>query len=98
MTKAKVMLILVCEQLMISVVAVLVGMVIGSITSELFVPLLEMMYSATENVPPFMVVAERADYLKIYSVVALMLGAGIAILGVLISRIKMAQAIKLGED
>ena len=51
-----------------------------------------------EQVPPFTVVASTSDYLKIYGVMFFMLGTGFAILGTLVSRIKIAQAIKLGED
>ena len=36
--------------------------------------------------------------LKIYGVIAFMLATGFAILGTIVSRIKIAQAIKLGED
>ncbi|MDD4797032.1 MAG: hypothetical protein PHO66_04630, partial [Eubacteriales bacterium] len=66
--------------------------------SELFVPLLGVVYGATDLVPPFQVVARRSDYIKLYSVVGVMLASGLALLGVLVSRIKIAQAIKLGED
>ncbi len=98
MTQKKVIGILVCEQIMISLVAVLVGVLIGSLTSQLYVPLLSIVYSASEQVPPFTVVASRSDYLKIYGVIAFMLATGFAILGTIVSRIKIAQAIKLGED
>jgi putative ABC transport system permease protein len=98
MTKKKVIGILVCEQVMISLVAVLMGVVIGSLTSQLYVPLLSMVYSSTEQVPPFTVVASRSDYFKIYGVITFMLATGFALLGVIVSRIKIAQAIKLGED
>jgi putative ABC transport system permease protein len=83
---------------MVSLAAILVGIVIGGLVSKFFVPLLQMVYSAEQQVPPFRIVSSRGDYYKIYSIVGLMLSLGFAILGVLISRLKMAQAIKLGED
>jgi putative ABC transport system permease protein len=89
---------LVCEQILISGTAILTGIIIGGITSELFVPLLQMVYSAAQQVPPFKVAAAREDYIRIYSVVLVMLGIGLSVLGVIISRIKIHQAIKLGED
>jgi len=49
-------------------------------------------------VPPFRVVANRGDYVKIYSFIGIMLSIGFAALGVMISRIRIAQALKLGED
>jgi len=87
-----------CEQVLVSGTAILLGIVIGGITSDLFVPLLQMVYSATQQVPPFKVVAAREDYIKIYSVVLFMLTIGLSVLGIIISKIKIYQAIKLGED
>ncbi len=86
------------EQLLISLVAVLVGIMIGGVASDLFVPLLELTRAAAKQVPPFRVVAEPGDYIQIYAIVGGMLAVGMAALGVRISRIRMAQAIKLGEE
>ncbi len=98
MTKGKVIGMIICEQVLISVVAIFMGLIIGGIACEQFVPLLEMVYSAADQVPPFHVVASRSDYLKIYAIIGIMLAAGVGILGALINKIKVAQAIKLGED
>ena len=87
-----------CEQGLISLVSILVGIVLGGITSDLFVPMLEMVYSVAEQVPEFVVVASRADYGKIYLIIGLMLVLGIAILSRIIARTKIDQALKLGED
>lgn len=89
---------LVCEQVLISGTAILVGIIIGGIASDLFVPLLQMVYSAAQQVPPFKVAAAREDYIRIYAVVLMMLSIGLSVLGFIISRIKIHQAIKLGED
>ncbi|NLO82086.1 MAG: hypothetical protein GX094_03375, partial [Clostridiales bacterium] len=48
--------------------------------------------------PPFKVAAAQEDYIRIYSVVLTMLAIGLSVLAVIISRIKIHQAIKLGED
>ncbi len=87
-----------CEQGLISLVSILVGVVLGGITSDLFVPMLEMVYSVSEQVPEFIVVASRADYGKIYLMIGFMLLLGIAILSRIIARTKIDQALKLGED
>jgi putative ABC transport system permease protein len=99
MTKWRVIGIVVLEQIMISVVAIIAGIMIGGLTSDLFVPLLQMVYSTVgQKSIPFEVIANRGDYLKIYAVMGFMLASGLAVLGVIISRIKVAQAIKLGEE
>jgi putative ABC transport system permease protein len=89
---------LVCEQVLISGTAIIIGIIIGGITSDLFVPLLQMVYSAVQQVPPFKVAAAREDFIRIYFVVLAMLSIGLSVLGVIISKIKIHQAIKLGED
>ncbi|HZJ82574.1 MAG TPA: FtsX-like permease family protein [Clostridia bacterium] len=95
---SKIMGLLAWEQLLISGTAIFIGIVVGGLTSDLFVPLLQIIYSAADQVPPFKVMASGQDYIKIYSVVVLMLVVGISALGILVSRIKIHQAIKLGED
>jgi putative ABC transport system permease protein len=90
--------ILAWEQILISGTAIFAGIAIGRITSRVFVPLLQIAYSARQQVPPFRVTSEIVDYFRIYGVVALMFTAGIVILGVIISRIQMHQALKLGEE
>jgi putative ABC transport system permease protein len=98
MSVQKIIGLLACEQVLISGIAILVGIIIGGITSDLFVPLLQLVYSAAQQVPPFKVVAAREDYIKIYIMVLFMLSIGLSILGMIISKIKIHQAIKLGED
>ncbi len=94
----KVLGMLISEQVLISGSAILGGMLTGALTSELFVPLLQIVYNAQELVPPFRVIFERGDYAKVYIILGIMLAIALCALGWLISRIKMAQALKLGED
>jgi len=90
--------IIIAEQIMISVVAIMIGIVLGGITSDLFVPMMQLVYNAAQQVPPFIVVASREDYMKIYTLIAAMLLIGLMTISRIISRIKIAQALKLGED
>lgn len=87
-----------CEQLLVSGVAIAAGIAIGGVTGDLFIPLLQLVYSAAEQVPPFKIVADAGDYIKIYSVVAVMLVVGFGTLWRIIARIRIDQAVKLGED
>lgn len=93
-----IIIMLVNEQLLISGIAVLMGIIIGGLTSDLFIPLLKIAYSVEDLSIPFRVFAYGTDYVKIYSIVGVMLLSGITILGILVSRININQAIKLGED
>lgn len=86
------------EQLLVSGAAIVVSIVIGGIASDLFVPLFQSLFNSYDAVPPFSVVPLRSDYLKIYAIVGIMLIICFGILGRIISKIKVSQALKLGED
>jgi putative ABC transport system permease protein len=86
------------EQVLTSVAAILAGIVIGGLASDLFVPLLAIAQSATMQVPPFRVTAAASDYLRLYAVVAVMLVIGFTVLGVRVARLGVTRAIKLGEE
>lgn len=86
------------EQLLTSGVACVIGIGIGSITSTLFVPLFQLSFNSANAAPPFQVIFDPSDELRIYSLVILILTIGLTILGVLLKNIRVHQAIKLGED
>lgn len=94
----KVISILICEQVLISGIAILMGVVIGGLTSNQFVHLLKSVNNNIEQVTPFRVVSFSSDYIKIYIVVTLMMLVGMSFLGWFVSKINISQAIKLGED
>jgi len=86
------------EQLMISFTAILCGVIIGGIASDLFVPMMSVTYSAAQQIPPFLVTMNVIDYNRIYLIVGAMLIAGFTILGTILSRLNVTQVLKLGED
>jgi putative ABC transport system permease protein len=90
--------ILVSEQLLTSGAAVLLGVIIGNVISDLFVPLFEISFATTDQVPPFEIIHQLSDYLQLYGIVGFMLTAGLLVLGYRLSRIRIAQALKLGEE
>jgi putative ABC transport system permease protein len=98
MTFKNILGVILCDQVIISGTAIIVGIISGGLTSELFIPLLQIVYSSSDQVPPFKVAAYGGDYIKLYIIILLMLLLGIAVLGRLISRISVNGAIKLGED
>ena len=98
MSFREVLMTLFYEQILVSLMSVIIAIVIGGIASDLFVPLFSSMYSVAEQVPPLVAMAKRADYIKIYVIILAMLGAGYLVLGRLVHKIKISQALKLGED
>jgi len=98
LARRKVVAIIVWEQLLISLPAVLVGILVGGATAQLFVPMLQIVSSSMQQVPPFVVGALWKDYLNLFIFVAVMFVGVLTVLGVLISRINVHQALKLGEE
>jgi putative ABC transport system permease protein len=86
------------EQLLISGVAIFAAIFIGGFASDLFVPLFQYLYSVSEQVPGFVIIPQRSDYLKVYAIILAMLVISFAVLGRLIRKINISKALKLGED
>jgi putative ABC transport system permease protein len=90
--------ILISEQFIISFVAVGVGALIGEFASRLFVPLLQLSYQTHEQVLPLRIITERQDYMNLFAVSGIMILLCMIILSVVITRTKITEALKLGED
>ena len=89
---------LVFEHLLISGTAILIGIGIGRISSALFVPLIQLVYASTEQVPPFSIATIPRDMIQIYIIGGLMIVIGIALFRFMVSRLNVHQALKLGEE
>ncbi|MDD3092511.1 MAG: FtsX-like permease family protein [Clostridia bacterium] len=86
------------EQLMVSFVSVIMGIVIGGLTTQLFLPLIERLFKLGELVVPFTAYQDGIDYIRIYVITGLSLIVGLSVLLRFISKLKIDQALKLGED
>lgn len=93
-----IVIMLTSEQLLTSGAAVVIGVLTGHLTSRLFVPLFQLAFDPTEQVPPFAVAMEASDSMQLYIIVTMMIVLGLLILSIMTSRIKLHQAVKLGED
>ena len=89
---------LIAEQILTSGAAIAIGVLCGNLASRLFVPMFQISFNPAAQVPPFEVINDSLDSIRLYSIVAFMVTLGLIILSVLLSRIKIHQAIKLGED
>jgi len=90
--------ILVTEQILVSGVAIGIGVGIGEIASRFFVPMIQAAYSPADNVIPLLVAADVSDYGRLLVFVGLMIVVCLSILGFISSKIHIAAALKLGED
>jgi len=86
------------EQLLVSGVAVALGVAIGGVAGDLFVPLLQLTTSAAQQVPPYRVTSDPSDALRVLAAMGAVLAACFAVLGAVVYRLRVAQALKLGEE
>ncbi|MCR5797566.1 MAG: FtsX-like permease family protein, partial [Eubacterium sp.] len=98
MSKRDVIQMLVNEQIFSSGVSIIIGTIIGVVSSQLFVPLVQIFYATTDQTIPLEVVSEKLDLVRLFSVIGIVIIICMVVLGKLISKINISQALKLGED
>lgn len=74
-----------------------VGTALGVLASRLFVPFLQIGASAQSQYPPFQIEIAWLSIAEIYVLFALLFVAALSVLSALLARMKIFQAIKLGE-
>ena len=90
--------ILISEQVLITISALVIGGVIGGLASRFFVPLVQLSYTAADQVIPLLVAMELRDYFTIYGICGFMLALCVAVLVRYTLRVDVSQVLKLGED
>lgn len=98
MSRSEIIHMLVNEQVFTGVVAIGFGLGIGWLASKLYVPIIQIAYSATDRSLPLELITETGDVVRLLVII------GIVFIGCLIAlinqvfRMKISQALKLGED
>ncbi len=87
-----------CEQIFISVAYILAGVLIGNLAATLFVPLLSMATDITTQIPPFVVTVLSDDLIRLLGAIGAMIAICLTVFGVMISRMKIYETLKMGED
>ncbi len=86
------------EQALMSLVPMLAGLLIGNLSAKVFVPMFEFGVTTTETAPPFNVFILKSDFFRVGAIVAIIMLCAIMSLGFMMSRLKISQTLKLGED
>ncbi|RKP56962.1 ABC transporter permease [Cohnella endophytica] len=90
---------LLLEQLFTTGLSVAAGIGLGKAASRLFLPFLQgASLEGNRQVPPFRIVFEAEDTLKLYAATGVMLAAGACLLLLQLRRLRISQAVKLGEE
>lgn len=98
MSRREIVQMLLYEQICVALYSIAVGAGIGHLASKWFVPLIQIAYSATNQVLPLELITNQDDMIKLFSVIGIVFLSCMAILVRIIFKMKIAQALKLGED
>jgi len=89
---------LLLEQVFTAGLSIALGIGIGQVASRLFLPFLQTTDNVSAQVPPFRIVFEESDMLQLYGVTVVMLIIGASMLLWQIRRLRVHQAVKMGEE
>src|SRR5690606_19285144 len=89
---------LLLEQGFTAGLSIILGILIGKLTSYLFLPFLLTAENVKKQVPPFRIIFDSQDTYQLYGVVLVMMLAGALMLFLHIRRLRVHQAVKLGEE
>jgi putative ABC transport system permease protein len=89
---------LLLEQSFTAGLSIVLGIGIGKLTSYLFLPFLQTSENVKTQVPPFRVVFNSSDTNQLYVVVSFMMITGATLLFLHIRKLRVHQAVKLGEE
>lgn len=98
MHKGELFHMLILEQIFSGVLSIFAGIGIGKLTSWMFVPMLQIAYAASDQVLPLRLSAHREDMLRLYGAVALVMAVCLIVLILLVFKLNVTKALKLGEE
>ena len=98
MTMRELVVMLLCEQIFVSGTSIAAGVGVGLLTSKLYMPLIQMGYAAYDNALPMQLISNPSDVTHLLIVTLSVILLCMVILGWLLSKMKIAQVLKLGED
>jgi len=96
--KGEIFHVLINEQLFSGVFSVFVGIGIGKLTSKLFVPILQNAYAAENQALPMKLITVASDLYRLYAVIAGVMILALVVLVVLLFKMNVTKALKLGEE
>lgn len=98
MSRKEVIRMLINEQVFTGVFGIAFGLLIGYIASVLYVPIIQIAYSASDRVLPLELITKGSDIVRLLIIIALMFAVCLGILINQVFKMKISQALKLGED
>ncbi len=94
----EILLMLLNEQFFVSLTSIAAGYAAGRLTAYLYMPVIRIAYSSADYPVPLLVVREPADEAKLFIIIGLMVLVGLFVMYRIIRRMRVSEALKLGED
>lgn len=94
----EILIMLINEQVLCSMISLVIGVFIGIAASKMYIPLVQISYSTSAGTLPVTIINRMSDVIRIACLTGGMVLSGIMILGVILKKLKITQALKLGED
>ncbi len=98
MTRGEIILMLTGEQAFTGLFGIVFGLIIGWIASILYVPIIQIAYSAADRALPLQLITKGTDVARLIIIILIMFAICMGILINQVYRMKISQALKLGED
>lgn len=98
MHKEEVLHMLFNEQLFCGGYAILVGIGVGTAAYKLYVPILQTAYATTNQVLPLTLITKQSDMTRLYGVVGITMVICLVILALIVWKLNITKALKLGEE
>lgn len=86
------------EQIFSGVFSVFAGIGIGKLASVMFVPMMQQAYAVADQAVPMKLVTNASDMMRLYVVIAAAMLICLAVLILLLFKLNVAKALKLGEE
>ena len=98
MSMKEILKMLLNEQVFCSILAIVCGIISGVVTSKIFISLITIAYAPEAHCLEYKLFTSALDMVRIGVVIVVMLGVCIFVLSKMLKGMKIAQALKLGED
>lgn len=98
MHKGELFHMLINEQIFSGVLSIFAGIGIGTLTSRMFVPMLQTAYAASNQVLPMKLIINQMDMNRLYMVITGVMITCLLVLLILVLRLNITKALKLGEE
>lgn len=98
MHRGEIFHILINEQIFCGGYAVFAGIFIGKWACRMFVPILQSAYMVSEQVLPVRLITDKLDMIRLYVAVGAVLAVCLLVLFLLVWKLNVTKALKLGEE